>query len=94
MFLIIGNPATTYTKKGITVKFRITIKFRWGVKKLRKNSFESVYKEWYIFDATELISESLYFSIETLGRGVCRTILKLCYLCTVNFYDIFITFAE
>ena len=63
-------------------------------KNLRKNSFESVYKEWYIFDATELISESLYFSIETLGRGVCRTILKLCYLCTVNFYDIFITFAE
>ena len=52
--------------------FRTTVKFRLISKKiLRKNSFESVYKEWYITYSTELISERLYFCIETLGRGVC-----------------------
>ena len=39
-------------------------------KKLGKNSFESVYKERYIADTSELISKCFDFCIETLGRGI------------------------
>ena len=71
-------------------KWRTTVNFRWISKKLRKNSFESVYKEWYIAYTTELISERLYFCIEALGRGVCRSILKVvCYGCVVVLHGLY-----
>ena len=40
-----------------------------AIKKLGKNSFESVYKERYIADTTELISERLDFCIKTLTEA-------------------------
>ena len=47
----------------------LTVKFRWGSKKLRKNSFESVYKEWY----TGL---SRYYSDLLLDLKVCASLQR------------------
>ncbi len=49
-----------------------------GAKKyLGANGFKSKNKERDVADASELISESLDFGIEALGRCVCRAILKV-----------------
>jgi len=41
-----------------------------------ENGFKSKYKERDIAYASELISESLDFGIETFSRSVCRAVLK------------------
>ena len=44
---------------------------------LGANGFQSKYEERDVAYTSELISEGLDFGIETLGRGVCRAILKV-----------------